>query len=218
MVGTPGGSVERPALFFEGPHEFRAWLQQHHDSATELWMGRYKKHVPKPGLLWEDAVREALCFGWIDSQVQRIDENAVRQRWTPRRPGSVWSAVNVAAAEELIATGRMQPAGLAAYQRRRADRQGIYSYEQDDEPPLPEEFEAVLRADPVAAAFWDAATVSYRRICVTWIVSAAREPTRDKRLAQLVEDCRAGRLIPSQRYGTEPGWVRRVRDEMGLSD
>ena len=92
MTGTPGGSAERPALFFADTAEFRAWLEEHHETATELWMGLYKKHVPERGLTWAAAVPEALCFGWIDSVAQRIDEDAVRQRWTPRKSSSVWSA------------------------------------------------------------------------------------------------------------------------------
>jgi len=85
-IGTPGGTPERPAVFFSGPGEFRAWLEENHASETELWMGLYKRHVPDRGLTWEQAVPEALCFGWIDSVSQRIDEDARRQRWTPRKP------------------------------------------------------------------------------------------------------------------------------------
>ena len=98
-------------------------------------MGLYKKHVPERGLVWEEAVLEALCYGWIDSQAQRIDEAAVRQRWTPRKPGSTWSAINVEAVERLSAEGRMRPAGLAAYERRRQERTGTYSYEQEVRGP-----------------------------------------------------------------------------------
>lgn len=209
-----GGSPERPAIFFEDAADFRSWLEANHETATELWMGLYKKHVPDRGLTWEQAVREALCFGWIDSQVQRIDEDAVRQRWTPRKPGSTWSNINIETVEQLTAEGRMHPAGLAAFERRRADRSGIYAYE-NDHRTWPEHYEAMLRADPTAAAFWDGATPSYRRIAVNWVVSAKQQATRDKRMAQLVADCANLRLIPSQRYGQEPGWVARLRDELG---
>ena len=144
--GTPGGTAERPALFFADAAEFRAWLAANHASAPDLWMGLYKKHVPDRGLTWADAVPEALCFGWIDSQVQRIDADAVRQRWTPRRPGSIWSAVNVGLVEQLSAEGRMQPAGLAAFARRNADRPPVYTHEQG-ELVLPPEFAAELAAE-----------------------------------------------------------------------
>jgi uncharacterized protein YdeI (YjbR/CyaY-like superfamily) len=211
QIGTPGGSAERPATFFSGPEEFAAWLAAHHDTATELWMGLYKKHVPDRGLTWEEAVVEALCWGWIDSVAQRIDDDARRQRWTPRKPTSNWSTINIASVERLKAEGRMQPSGLAAYERRLDARSSIYSYESLG-AELPTEYAARLAADAAASAFWDVATASYRRLAAHWVVSAKQEVTREKRMAQLLEDCAGGRLIPSQRYGTEPKWVQRAAE------
>ncbi len=208
--GVPGGTVERPALFFADAAEFRAWLAAHHETAPELWMGLYKKHVPDGGLTWAEAVPEALCFGWIDSQAQRIDVDAVRQRWTPRRPGSIWSAVNVALVEQLSAEGRMRPAGLAAFERRKRDRAPVYTHEQD-ELVLPAEFARQLAADARATQFFAAATPSYRKIAINWVASAAQPATRERRMAQLIDDCARGRLIKSQRYGTEPRWAERAR-------
>lgn len=205
-IGMPGGSAERPALFFRDAAEFRAWLEEHHESATELWMGLHKKHVADRGLTWEDAVPEALCFGWIDSISQRIDEDSRRQRWTPRKASSVWSAVNIAHVERLTAAGLMRPAGLAAFERRPGD--SGYSFETRQE--LGEEQRARLLADPAAAAFWEVATASYRRVAENWVVTAKREETRESRLAQLIDDSAHGRLIPSQRYGTVPRWVERA--------
>lgn len=209
--GTPGGTPERPALFFADAAEFRAWLEAHHDTADELWMGLYKKHVGERGLTWDDAVPEALCFGWIDSQVQRIDADAVRQRWTPRKRGSTWSAVNVAHVERLTALGRMHPAGLAAYERRSPERTGIYAYEREAMPELPQARAAQLAANTAASRFLAAATPSYRKIVISWVVSAKQPATRDRRMAQLIEDSAAGRLIPTQRYGREPAWLARAR-------
>lgn len=207
-----GGSAQRPARFFDGPEDFRAWLVEHHDQATELWMGLTKRHVQPRGLTWEQAVPEALCFGWIDSVAQGIDEDSRRQRWTPRKPTSTWSAVNIAHVERLVAEGRMHPAGLAAFERRRPERSGIYAYEQG-RAALPDDYDALLRADPVAAAFfYEAATASYRQVATRWVLDAKQQATRDRRMRQLVEDSAAGRLIPSQRYGTEPAWVRRWRE------
>jgi uncharacterized protein YdeI (YjbR/CyaY-like superfamily) len=210
-IGVPGGTPERPAVFFRDPAEFRAWLEANHDSASELWMGLYKKHVVDRGLTWEQAVPEALCFGWIDSQVQRIDADAVRQRWTPRKPNSTWSAVNVALVEQLSAAGRMHPAGLAAFALRRDERTGTYAHEQEGELSLPPEFAARLDADERAPRFWAEATASYRKIAIHWVLSAKQAATRESRLAQLIADSSAGRLIPSQRYGAEPRWVVRAR-------
>ncbi|GAA2163904.1 YdeI/OmpD-associated family protein [Pedococcus bigeumensis] len=211
-IGTPGGTEERPATFFSGPEEFGAWLAANHDSATELWMGLYKKHVPDRGLTWEQAVLEALCWGWIDSVAQRIDDDATRQRWTPRKATSNWSSINIAAVERLKAEGRMQPAGLAAYELRREDRSGVYAYESPGDVELPPEYAALLAHDPAASAFWEVATASYKRVAVHWVVTAKQEATRAKRIAQLVEDSAAGRLIPSQRYGTQPKWVERAAE------
>ncbi len=217
VIGTPGGTSERPALFFTGAAQWRSWLVAHHDTAPEIWMGIHKKHVTPRGLTWEDAVPEALCFGWIDSQSQSLGPDAIRQRWTPRRRGSTWSRVNVAAVERLIGEGRMTPAGLTAYRDRREERTGTYSFEQGD-LELPASYAGLLAADPVAAAWWAGATPGYRKICTHWVLSAKQESTRDARMRQLVTDSAAGRLIPSQRYGTTPAWVARQRLALGLED
>ena len=209
--GTPGGTPQRPALFFADAQEFRACLEVNHDTAAELWMGLNKKHVTERGLTWERAVPEALCFGWIDSQVQRIDADAVRQRWTPRKTASTWSAVNVAHVERLTAQGLMHPAGVAAFERRKAGRTAIYSYEQATAREFTPEHAARLARDARASRFWDAATPSYRKIAVHWVTSAKQESTRDRRMSQLIDDSAAGRLIPSQRHGREPAWAARAR-------
>lgn len=209
MTGRSGGTPERPATFFTGPEEFRAWLERHHETAPELWMGLYKKHVPDRGLTWEQAVPEALCFGWIDSVAQRIDEDAVRQRWTPRRAGSNWSNVNIALVAQLQADGRMHPAGVAAFERRRADRSGVYVHE-NEAREFPPDFLRRLEGDAAASAFWAEATPSYRRVATAWVVSAKQEGTRERRMDALLADCAAGRLITSQRYGADPRWRARA--------
>lgn len=207
--GRMGGTPERPARFFADAAEFGAWLAAHHDSATELWMGLAKKHVAGRGLTWADAVPEALCWGWIDSQVQRIDDDTVRQRWTPRKRTSHWSKVNLELVEQLRSAGRMQPAGLAAWEARRREA-APYTHEQKGPLELPPAYAAQLAASLAATAFWEAATTTYRRVCVNWVLTAKQETTRDRRMAQLVEDSAAGRLIPSQRYGDIPRWVERA--------
>lgn len=209
MPGRMGGSTERPARFFADAEEFGAWLSAHHDTETELWMGLHKKHVVERGLTWEDAVPEALCWGWIDSVAQRIDEDTRRQRWTPRKKTSNWSKVNLDLVEKLRAEGRMQPAGLAIWEQRRTDP-APYTHEVDGELVLPEPYAAGLAADAAATAFWEAATRTYRKICINWVLTAKQQSTRDRRLAQLVECSAAGELIPSQRYGEIPKWVERA--------
>ncbi len=207
MATWIGGTADRPALFFSGPAAFDAWLADHHDRETELWMGLFKKHAAHQGLTWPDAVPVALCWGWIDSIMHRIDDDTVRQRWTPRKPGSNWSQVNIALVEQLTAEGRMRPPGLAAFERRRRD-QAPYSYERDGELALPDAYEALLRADEAAVAFfYGRATASYRRVCIGWVMQAKTEATRAKRLADLIADSAAGRLIKPQRYGEPPKWA-----------
>lgn len=200
---------EPDVVFFEDAAAFRSWLEQHHETATELWMELRRAGHAERGMTWEDAVPEALCFGWIDSTSRRMDDTARRQRWTPRKPRSVWSAVNIAHVERLIAEGRMRPAGLAAYERRDKTVAG-YSYETRCE--LDAAQLAVLAADPAAHAFWEAATPSYRRVAGNWVQSAKREQTRADRLFALVAHCAAGELIPPQRYGTPPAWLSRAAD------
>lgn len=204
----PGGTPERPAIFFDTADDFRGWLAANHATATELWMGLRRKHVPERGLTWEQAVPEALCYGWIDSVGQRIDDDSTRQRWTPRKPRSNWSKVNIALAEQLIAEGRMQPSGLAAFERRTAERSGIYSYELVDEEEFPLPLAAQLRANPAAAAFfYETATSSYRRAAIRWVLAARRPETVAKRMADLISDSEARRLIRPMRYGEPPKWA-----------
>ena len=206
--GTPGGTEERPARFFKDAAEFGRWLERCHDTATERWMGLFKKHVPDRGLTWEDAVPEALCWGWIDSKIERIDDDAIRQRWTPRKKTSNWSQVNLALVEQLRAEGRMRPPGEAIWEQRRAST--IYAYERADKPELPPEYAERLAADAAATAFWEVATPSYRALCANWVVTAKQQATRERRIDQLIADYAAGRLIPSQRYGEVPKWVERA--------
>ncbi|WP_265445504.1 YdeI/OmpD-associated family protein [Flexivirga meconopsidis] len=213
--GRPGGTPDRPAVFFADAAEWRAWLALHHAGEDEIWMGLHKKHVADRGLEWADAVREALCFGWIDSKSERIDDDSRRQRWTPRRRGSTWSAVNIAAVEELRSQGRMTQAGLDAYARRRPERSGTYSYERPADE-LPAAYQQQLTADGRAAAFWAAATPGYRKVATHWVLGAKQPATRDRRMTTLVEDCAHGRLISSQRYGAEPRWVAKARTAAGL--
>ncbi|OLT49166.1 hypothetical protein BJF85_09790 [Saccharomonospora sp. CUA-673] len=207
--GTPGGTAERPAIFFRDAAEFRAWLERHHASEVELWMGLKLAHVEDRGLTWGDAVLEALCFGWIDSVSQKIDADSRRQRWTPRTPRSTWSKVNIAHVERLTAEGRMHPAGIAAFERRTADRSGTYSHENPDAELTPE-LQAIVDASPGALAFLDQATPGYRKAVRHWIMSAKQQATRERRAGQLVDCCEAGELIPPQRPGRPPAWLARA--------
>jgi uncharacterized protein YdeI (YjbR/CyaY-like superfamily) len=182
-------------IYFASPDQFRAWLEQHHDSATEVWLGYWKKHTGRPSLTWSQAVDEALCFGWIDGVLRRVDDERHVQRFTPRKPTSNWSAVNIAKVEQLRAEGRMRPAGEAAFARRRQERSGVYSYEQRDKAALEPEQDERFRADAAAWAYWTAAPAGYRRMATWWVVSAKKPETRERRLGQLIADCAAGRRL-----------------------
>lgn len=181
-------------IFFATAADFRAWLEANHATAGELWVGYYKKGSGRPSISWPEAVDQALCYGWIDGIRKSLDENSYTNRFTPRRKGSNWSAVNIRRAHELIAQGLMQPAGLAAFEARDAARDEQYSYERRM-AALGEDYEATFRADAAAWAYWEAQPAHYRRGALHWVTSAKREETRRKRLATLIEDSAAGRWI-----------------------
>jgi uncharacterized protein YdeI (YjbR/CyaY-like superfamily) len=181
--------------FFRTPERFRAWLKKSHASKSELLVGFYRKDSGEPSLSWPESVDEALCFGWIDGIRRRIDERSYSIRFTPRKPTSTWSRVNIARAEALIEEGRMQPAGLAAYKRRKENRSGIYSYEQR-KPQLEEPYAGKLKRKKKAWDFFQAQPPSYRKAVSWWIVSAKREETRLRRLNQLIECSTKGTRIP----------------------
>ncbi|MFL5640788.1 MAG: YdeI/OmpD-associated family protein [Chloroflexota bacterium] len=180
--------------FFATPAELRDWFDANHATATELWLGRYKKASGRPSVTWPEAVDEALCVGWIDGILKGIDDISVAQRLTPRRKGSNWSAVNVANVERLMAEGRMRPAGIAAFEARTPERTGVYSYEREIAPLSDEEI-ARFQADAAAWADWEGRPPSYRRTVTNWITTAKQPATRERRLATLIEDSRAGRPI-----------------------
>ncbi len=176
---------------FTSATELRAWFHVHADTADELWVGLPRKSSRLPGLTWSQVVDEALCVGWIDSVSHPVDDQWRMQRFSPRRPRSNWSAVNVAKVAQLTAEGRMRPAGLAAFERRTAARTGVYSFEQPD-IDLPPGTVAALEADPAARAFWERQPPSYRKPATWWLLSAKKPETRRRRAAQLVADCAAG--------------------------
>jgi uncharacterized protein YdeI (YjbR/CyaY-like superfamily) len=189
------------AIFFETPEHLRRWLGDHHNSATELWIGFYKKASGRPSITYPQALDEALCFGWIDGVRYNIDGHSFRQRFSPRTAKSNWSQINIKRAQALTAAGRMQPAGLKAFEAR-PKTPAPYSYENTTQ--LEEPYAGILRANNAAWRFFDAQPPSYRRVASFWVMSAKREETRLKRLQTLIEASAAGRrfgglVTPSQR-------------------
>ena len=187
--------------FFATAAEFRRWLKRHHRSERELWVGFHKKSSGRPSLSWPESVDEALCFGWIDGVRRTVNGESYAIRFTPRRSGSTWSAVNTRRAEELIREGRMQPAGLRAFEARDPEKSGVYSFEQRTAARLSPEAEAQFRANPAAWSFFESQPPGYRRTAVWWVVSAKRESTRARRLETLIEDSAASRRIAPLRRG-----------------
>ncbi|MEV4637500.1 YdeI/OmpD-associated family protein [Actinoplanes sp. NPDC049548] len=183
-------------VFFASEAELRAWFEQHHADATELFVGYYKKHTGRPTVKHTEAIAQALCFGWIDSIGRRIDEDRYQVRFTPRRKGSVWSSVNVAKVAELTEAGLMHPAGLQAFETRKPGKVAAYSYEQPADAVLDEQQKARFRGEEEAWRWFSAQSASYRRAAVHWVVSAKRAETRERRFAQLLADSAAGRTVP----------------------
>src|SRR5438105_267157 len=173
--------------FFKTQADFRRWLEKHHESSRELLVGFYKKSSGRPSITWPESVDEALCFGWIDGVRRSIDGISYTIRFTPRRSTSIWSSINIKRAQELIEQGLMRPAGLKAFQARKENKSGIYSYEQRSEG-LPEPYERRLKSNKAAWDYFQAQPPWYRKTAGWWVVSAKKEETRLKRLEKLIED------------------------------
>jgi uncharacterized protein YdeI (YjbR/CyaY-like superfamily) len=172
--------------YFRTPAEFRTWLEKNHAKASELWVGFCKKASGTPSITWPESVDEALCFGWIDGIRKRVDEISYKIRFTPRRRGSIWSAVNIKRARELRKRKRMRPAGLKAFEARVEYRSGIYSYEQR-RPELPAPYAKLMKRSRKAWEFFQGQSPSYRKMAGWWIVSAKKEETRLMRLKKLIQ-------------------------------
>jgi uncharacterized protein YdeI (YjbR/CyaY-like superfamily) len=189
-------------LFFATPAEWRRWLEEHHDTVQVLWVGFHKKGTGKPSITWPESVDEALCFGWIDGVRRSIDDSSYKIRFTPRRPGSTWSAVNIKRAQALAERGLMHPAGLEAFEARIQENSGIY--EQPDSAALAPEFEEQLGANEKARSFFESQPPWYRRTAIRWVMSARQEATRLRRLASLIDYSAQGRTIPPLTRPTRP--------------
>jgi uncharacterized protein YdeI (YjbR/CyaY-like superfamily) len=181
------------AKFFASTSEFRAWLERHHETSKELWVGFYKKSTGKPTITWSESVDVALCFGWIDGIRKKIDENSYTNRFTPRRPGSRWSAINVNKVKELKKRGLMHPVGLQRFNERK-DHAG-YSYEQRDSVPLDKKFEKQFRSNKKAWEFFQKQPPWYRKLLTYWVMSAKQDETRVRRLLKLIETSSLGKRL-----------------------
>lgn len=174
--------------------EFREWLEKNHDKVTEFWLGYYKVGTGKPSLTWSQSVDEALCFGWIDGLRKTVDKDSYKIRFTPRKPTSIWSAVNIRKMKELQELGLMKPSGLAAFAKRDEKKSAIYSFEQED-LSFPKLLETQLKANKAAWDFYQKQAPSYKKSVIHWLTSAKQEATIKKRMGDLIEDSANGRKV-----------------------
>ena len=180
--------------FFATPADFRIWLDAHHQTKPELWVGFYKKASGKPSITWPESVDEALCFGWIDGIRKSLDSLSYIIRFSPRQKRSVWSEINMKRVEVLLAEGRVAAAGLRAFQARRENRTGVYSYEQRLDQ-LPEPYQGSLKKNKAAWSFFQSQPPSYRKQISWWVISAKKEETQHKRLQKIIETFARGERL-----------------------
>jgi uncharacterized protein YdeI (YjbR/CyaY-like superfamily) len=178
--------------FFESPTKFRAWLRLHAASESELLVGFYKRATDRPSMTWQESVDEALCHGWIDGVRARIDDDSYKTRFTPRKPTSTWSAINIERVAVLRREGRMTEAGLKAYAHRKEAKSRTYAYEQADAATLEPKELALFRKNKAAWKFFGSQPPGYRHLNVWRIVSAKRAETRERRLARLIAASKSG--------------------------
>jgi uncharacterized protein YdeI (YjbR/CyaY-like superfamily) len=178
--------------FFKSPAEFHEWLQKHHDKSKELFVGFYKKSSGKKSITYPEALDEALCFGWIDGVRKSIDEISYAQRFSPRKPKSIWSLINVRHVERLKSEGRMQPSGLAVYALREDKRTGVYSFENRPRELSPE-YQKVFQKNKKAWEFFKNQPPYYQRTLSFYVMGAKQEATRLRRLQLLMESSEKGK-------------------------
>lgn len=180
--------------FFPTPQEFRQWLEEHHRTEKELLVGFYKVGTGKPSMTWPESVDQALCFGWIDGVRRLIDEESYSIRFTPRKPTSIWSAVNIRKMEELTTTGLMTEAGLKAFALRKEERSAIYSHEKEP-TVLDPAFEKQFKANKKAWEFFITQAPSYQKVMLHWIMGAKQEKTRISRLEKTIRESEMGKRV-----------------------
>lgn len=185
--------------FFERPQDFHKWLKANHNKETELLVGFYKTSSGKKSITWPESVDEALCYGWIDAVRRSIDDESYSIRFTRRKPSSIWSAINIAKVEALTKEGRMQPEGLAAFEKRKESKSRIYSFESEAKE-LDEKYMQQFKANKAAWEFFNTQAPSYRKAAIHLIMTAKQESTRQSRLEKLIASSEAGEKIKELSY------------------
>jgi uncharacterized protein YdeI (YjbR/CyaY-like superfamily) len=185
--------------FFPTQSSFRKWLEKNHDKAKELLVGFYKVNSGKPSMTWSQSVDEAICFGWIDGIRKSIDDESYSIRFTPRKQGSIWSAINIQKVENLSKHGLMHPSGIAAFEKRIEHKSAIYSYEKEPQN-LSDDFLKKFESNEKAWNFFQSMAPSYQRTAIHWVMNAKQDVTKLKRLDELINDSEAKRKIKSLSY------------------
>ena len=186
--------ADRP-LFFARSDDFRRWLEKHHQTSTEQWIGFHRKASGRASITWPESVDEALCFGWIDGLRKTIDAGSYKIRFTPRRPSSIWSAINIGRMKELIRERRVRPAGMMVFRKRTLAKSHVYSYENRETTGLSSAATKLFRAEIVAWKFFQEQPKSYRQTAIWWVVSAKRPQTQENRLQRLIAASKASRRL-----------------------
>ncbi len=181
-------------IFFRTPEEMYAWLEAHRATETELMVGFFKTSAPEKGITWPQSVDMALCFGWIDSVRPSGSDTTYHIRFTPRKPNSIWSKVNVAKVEALIEKGLMRPAGLRAFEARKPEKTGVYSFEREHEA-FSGDYEAQFKANSAAWDWFHTQAPSYQKAATHWVLDGKKEETRLKRLNELIESSAKGERL-----------------------
>jgi uncharacterized protein YdeI (YjbR/CyaY-like superfamily) len=181
-------------IFFKTPNEFRKWLEKHHETEKELLVGFYKVGTKKPSMTWSEAVDQALCFGWIDGVRRSIDDESYCNRFTPRKPTSNWSAINIKKVEELTKAGLMTPAGQKAFELRKEEKSGVYSHE-NEVAILDPAYEKQFKSNKKAWEFFNNQAPSYKKVMLHWIMSAKQEKTRLSRLEKAIRESELGKRV-----------------------
>jgi uncharacterized protein YdeI (YjbR/CyaY-like superfamily) len=181
--------------FFNSPGAFRGWLESNAESADELIVGFHKVGSGRPSIAWSESVDEALCFGWIDGVRKRIDDESYQIRFTPRKPTSIWSAINIAKFQDLQARGRMTPAGAKAFSHRTDKKSVIYAYEQEATAQLSPQELRKFKREKAAWEYFESCPPSYKKVLLHWVTTAKKAETRNSRFGTLMDACVAGKRL-----------------------
>lgn len=187
--------MTKEPTFFEDQDDFRQWLDKNHEAETELLVGFYKTGSGKPSMTWPQSVDQALCYGWIDGVRRSLGAEAYSIRFTPRKPGSIWSAINIDKMEHLIKQKRVKPAGMTAYKKRTEAKSRIYSHERTEDAVLPADMEKVFKSHKKAWEFFTTQAPSYQKVMLHWITTAKQEKTRQGRFEKLLEASKEGKRV-----------------------